>query len=1180
MTVDTLYTLTDQKQGTKRVVIDGVILPKVYGVTWNFAIGRVPTATIRVPFPPPGLVGYFSDVTVEAGFNNVNTRVFTGKVMNVGGSEREALIECAGLSQFLERPSSDTEILIDNITNIAAITAVFAAAGISFFEITLPSFTMGTNVVSTLTFQTFAEAITKIAEIDGGRWAETPTGLIRVFAADPIPRIGVNRTYFAMNLTALVEAYPSTLTAADGRPRIRTVRRTPRVQDTKNRIHVRGTTQTVGDVSTDIEADLEADSPFVLGPDGAQSFNDLVFANDLVDTTAKAEEVALRLLGVHNRLKVTLALTIEGDPLRQLGDSLRVEDERYSGTTGQWFLENYRSVMTQSDFVTSITAIGEGAETDLDPVAEFSWKVMHLVFDDMLHAIITFDGRASFDPDGAIASYSWSDNQGTPLISGTDAIVTACQVDPATISPTPWRVTLTVTDSDGNTASVTHDIDVAICATPEVPQVIVPTIFTAFDSHFSGSQDGAQSWNDQAGTAIISVAAHPTDQGEVVYGQADGQIFRTEDGAFSAPTSVLAAVGSPIVSIAWDDEDFTVVWALTQDGRVYRSQDEGASWLLYNTLSVTLSLPSMRGGKILPLGGALLVFGGEGNSPGLPLILHDEFKNNVWVKALLGGDLLADMIAATPADLFVRDAAFNGGFQLWECAIILNSSSHTPAVYYTTDLRGDGSTWTRAVGAPANSRGRWVAADLAFERFALGFDDVALYTGDVAGGVITIAAAAATLDLGEAANQGIWVGQFVPEMGAVYVISVEGPFDGTIYLSCDRLANIEPIRPAAGFPPALAGMNAEQTTFGVKAKCPELYAQEEDLDETLARLDFNVWTDLGSDPITLNANWHLIHLGANFYRINNHGVSIGGGPGILERSTAIDTNVWTTAIDKNSVVSGGYGPRTVTRDARGFLWSATSSTGADTSEPMRLWRSIDEGASWQQVVTGFEGVGGAQLRCVDIACDPNNADVIMLAALTSIIGSPRVIVSTDGGVSWVNLAGPTISLGYWLKFADGGRIVNSSGLGIKTSDDQGASWVTKQTPGGGATPNAQFLIGSPFDRRRLAYAHNDLTNVFRVFISRDNGETWELIGDALTIPTSGPGLVALGWPAGTPCWSGLFLEDGSLIIGSRPSAAVWRNPAPFAIPVPAWQNWSFSLSGIIGNIGQQGLATRKVQMEP
>ncbi|KKL78762.1 hypothetical protein LCGC14_2021580, partial [marine sediment metagenome] len=69
--ITTLYETVDAKDGTLVVTIDGTPLNPVWRSQWRSDIGRVPTATIRVPNPTPAGVAYFADVTIDAGFNGV-----------------------------------------------------------------------------------------------------------------------------------------------------------------------------------------------------------------------------------------------------------------------------------------------------------------------------------------------------------------------------------------------------------------------------------------------------------------------------------------------------------------------------------------------------------------------------------------------------------------------------------------------------------------------------------------------------------------------------------------------------------------------------------------------------------------------------------------------------------------------------------------------------------------------------------------------------------------------------------------------------------------------------------------------------------------------------------------------------------------------------------------------------
>lgn len=1185
-TVDELYTTVDAKDVSYQVVIANQAVGQVFGITWSFSIGTVPTATIRVPYPAPATAIYFADVYINVGFNGVNERVFTGKVLNIGNSEKEAIIECAGLSMFLERPNEDVAISISSKTNIIAIAEVFAAAGIDYFTTTIPSWTMGTNNPSVLEFQTFAEAITKIAEIEGGRWAEMPTGQLRVAVYDPIAAPTIARTYFSMTLTGLTEAYPSDLTSADGRPRIRTIRRVEKVQDAKNKIHVRGATVTEEiapgvESSHDIERTQSAESPWVKAPDGTPAYNDMVFTNDLVDTFDKADEVALRLLALHSRRKEELTLQVEGDPLRRLGDSIRVEDAAYAGLTDRWFLEGYRTTLTQTSFITSLKLIGTGASANLDPVAAFTYKAVWIVIDDALYVLVTLDGTPSFDPDGTIASYAWSDNQAPEVATGATAVLNICKKTfeaGGDIVP-EWQVTLTVTDNDGNTDAVTQIIDLTSCAVPPVPNVVLPSLYAALGNNYSGSQDAAQNWQDSAGTDVISVAGDPTDSLRAVFGRDDGGIYLTEDSVVSAPSNVLAAVGSPIISLAWDEANFDIVWALTQDARVYRSTNAGTSWGLYQNLRIALTLPSMRGAKIVAIGGGLVVVGGKGVAPGDVIIALDRFKNNTWTRPIIGGELATDL-AGAPSDVYIRDIAFNGGSELWEVAIILNSASFTPAVFFTTNLIGDGSDWKRATGLPAKSEGIWIAADLVRDQFVFAYNDQSIYEGDVAAGVLAASAAAAALDAGDTPNHGFWMGQFIPGIGSVYIVSTESIApDGNIYISCDRFATVGKIRPAAGFDAMPANAIAKMSALGAIPICPETYLQDEAGTESVVRLDGAFWTDLGGDPITGGSNADLKRLGGAFYRLNQVQVAtLAGAQGSLERANAdeVDSNIWTEVIPYNFADETAVMRYALAID--GTLWAISKKTGAwNDGIDFHVWKSVDNGITWVRVYTGFElDPSSFTPRGRDIACDPLDANNIVITA-REFNNNSFVYYSTDGGASWTRVAGPgSASAGLNLRWGDSHRVVMGIFNGVYVSDSFGATWTRKLTGtlGGAATP---WIIRSPKSRQQFVYIEHKSSGgapIFRLYLSRNNGENWSQFADQ-------DDFVPLGWSATGWCWAGTFLEDGSLVIGEHQgNDKILRNPNPFALPTPAWQDVTYNLGALIATISGRGIASKRVELEP
>ncbi len=1164
MSVETLYTDTDQKDATKRAVIGGIELGEIYQVTWDFSIGKVPTATISIPNPTPSFVKYFADVTIDAGFNGLTERVFTGKVMNVAANEKQTNIACAGLSQFLDRPSEDVTILIEDTTNLVVLNAIFALAGISFFEIDIPSIALGTVVTSTLQFQSFAEAVDKVAEINGGRWVELPSGLIRVIVADPIAQASANRTYFTMNLTALVESRPAGLLT--GRPRIRTIRKSHDVAKVKNRIHVRGATITTtqpdgSSLSTDIERTVSGPSEFVLEQDGSQAFNDLLFANDLIDNNALADAVVTRLLAVNNRLLTVLNLMVDGDPLRRLAESVRVEDESYPITTGRFFVERYRTLMGQSDFSTALTVVGEGTSSEEDPVAQTVFcQMLSIIIDDRRYTVVTFDARGSFSPSGvAITTFAWSDNQSPQVATGSDSVITV-RIDPTTVSPEPWTITLTITDANGNSDSVVLTVDPTEC---QEDCVNIATLFSALETDSSASADGGATWNDDSINSI-SAAAHPSISGLAVYGTIIGQFYRTTDYAVSLTLVQTAGSGSPVRDITWDPDNHSVVWAVLDNAEVWQSVDAGLTWAQYSNLRVSLEIAGACAHRIKIVGGTALVFGGVGD--GEPLIAVDVNKSNSWSQAVIGGDLRTDLDSTSHANsLYIADGAVD---ELWRLAIILNDPTFEPSVYYTTDLFGDGTQWNRATGLPGGkSLGSWLDRDLEDGRFVFQYDDTVIYLGDVAGGIIATTTAAAALDGGDVANHGFWLGRKVPGLGAVYIIDGEGAVDGTIYISWDRFANIGKVRPATGFPVAPAGANARMTDLGTPALCPELFIQgeREGFFQETAQLNGTTWieqsTDLGLP------DWHIISLNGVLYRIANADTTstIGGG-GDLERSTDLGVT-WTIVIGQNvfdqwGIVSIAIGPD-------GVLW-AGSRTIFNASTPIRIYKSTDNGVTWVRILTGFED--GTQHRTIDIAIDPFNANNIVISC-ERFNGIEVVLVSTDGGVSWVSRAGPpgfNSDFGFWVAFGDSGRLLAATNQGIFTSDDLGVTWVQRDTVVAFASA---FLIRGP-SVDQFIYAHENGAPAWFLRRSLNNGQTWEELATETDLYPA----------AGSPLWSGTFMQDGGLVICTRPNAGasgintIWRQANPFAAVVPAfssWENWTYNWGISIGggNIGLQGIAS-------
>ncbi|MBB6403448.1 fibronectin type III domain-containing protein [Arthrobacter sp. AZCC_0090] len=108
----------------------------------------------------------------------------------------------------------------------------------------------------------------------------------------------------------------------------------------------------------------------------------------------------------------------------------------------------------------------------------------------------TFDGSASTDPNGTVASYSWDFGDGSPAGTGVKPSHTYAAAG-------TYQVKLTVTDSGGLTGTVTHPVTVAAAATaPAAPTGVTAT---------AGNASAVVSWTAPAngGSPVTSYAVTP-----------------------------------------------------------------------------------------------------------------------------------------------------------------------------------------------------------------------------------------------------------------------------------------------------------------------------------------------------------------------------------------------------------------------------------------------------------------------------------------------------------------------------------------------------------------------------------------------------------------------------------------------------------------------------------------------
>lgn len=643
----------------------------------------------------PAWINRGQKVEIELGYNGHWQRVFTGTVQDRSHGVRRSDINCAGTLHKLFRGIEIPSRIVGANTKVA-IEAILDDIGILSTDrdtADIPTTTLGAFSSPTLERQLVSQMVKTLMDVDGVRVFEDGNGIATFKVMNGVPSGASFRKYTsddpdnARILGAGVREDPSF---------------------TRTRVTVLGATIEEGTLpdttSRTIErtASLVGPSP-ILPPLESGQHIDAEYSNHLIDSDALADTVAIRLLTEFARVPRSLTLQTPGDPELELGMTLfLVYPEQQA--TGMWFVQGIKHIVDAQGYRTILDLRGGpefGNELGINPQASFSESIDRQVIDDDVYATVTFDASASRDPDSNVAlTYAWSDNQSpeitTPDIETlTDRIITV-KVLPADITG-DWKVTLTVTDTDGLTGSKERTIEVVATAA----DVKIPAIFAALDNRFSATPNGGENWNDQVEVTVISVAARPDDGvnfGHAVFGTANGEIWRTLDYCVTALQQEVVIGGAPrIEALAWDWRDANRVWALTDNFLLYLSTDGGDSWTLYDDLRSVLSESLAIGKHIgLPGSGGVWVYGGDG--AGNALIAYDaSVHGHNWVRLPFGGELDADM-PHTSASLAIVDANDKGdGSGL---AIILENANGTvakPAIYHCVSPFQP-STWKRATG--------------------------------------------------------------------------------------------------------------------------------------------------------------------------------------------------------------------------------------------------------------------------------------------------------------------------------------------------------------------------------------------------------------------------------------------------------------------------------------------------
>lgn len=498
--LDEVYTTRNFRTISRRVTIGGHQLPTVYGAHWHFSRGTVPTCSIQIPNPVPSYVAAWAGgkrplVKVEAGYNGFYETVFSGRVESPSPTATGLTIECVGMSRNLEHVHQrQIEVEFVGFAN-ELVELLLQAAGITTYTVALPTWELGIIAPQTLKFSTYGDAINLIAQVDGGQWFELPDGRVVVGVFDPIPSASPSRSYYAATPVGMTE----TGLPDDVRPRVITIDFKEHPELVKNRVVVEGSTikTTVDDIENRelIRAEVENTSPWIAAP--YPGHDDITIQNELIDDESKAVATAVRYFNMLNRLESVGAVQVPGDPLVRIGMTVFVDDPHYSGITGNWFVESYSGEMSAAGFVTNLDGLRGGPSAGVAPLihpfACFSWfaQIRQMVPEgtggigaDAERIFIEFDGSCSFDPDGSIVSWTWTDDRGNV---GTGRKISFAYA----LSPTTVEVTLVVTDNDGFTDELVRTVNI------DIGGAVVARVYGAIASEATATKDGGKTWQDQ-----------------------------------------------------------------------------------------------------------------------------------------------------------------------------------------------------------------------------------------------------------------------------------------------------------------------------------------------------------------------------------------------------------------------------------------------------------------------------------------------------------------------------------------------------------------------------------------------------------------------------------------------------------------------------------------------------------
>ena len=861
-------------------------------------------------------------------------------------------------------------------------------------------------------------------------------------------------------------------------------------------------------------------------------------------TYSTTDQATARIVDATGELQVPF------NPLLRIGQTIGLDIE-HLGINGRFFLWGHRWEISESGAWSYLDLQGGddfGGTVGLNPIAAFTVSVAKQVIGDDLYFVITVTDQ-SFDLDGEIdqAASTWSSNHTTiPDIADFNGQpVATVRIAVGDVTP-PFEITRTVVDNDAlpHSRSVTQELDLSGSL------AVIPPIAVAAGTTRMVTPNGGEDWNDTApaaktATAVGARLADGTIAGHFAFGHSDGSIDLTTDFGQTV-AAALAAVGSEFKDVVWDWRDRSLVWALTDNCKLYLSNDFGVSFFLLADLrTVTYggfggTTPAALGNIIgLPAGGGVHIFGGDGAGRPMHIFNTNPFGGQPWIRVTFTGDLLTD----TPADNTMRIVGYAAPGYGGETMILSWASgggASLVAIYHTNDPIGLSRSFTRATGLTAGLKNGRVIMESGplspVARIAMFGDRNVWQSADG----IAYTQIADVLPAGFSANHGLFASSVLAPMAAIYehFLAVEDATGtGGVMKSTDEGETWNFLRPATGFPAWPAGAKAKKLALGA----PGSTVPTTSLVPPLAI----VLGGSGTPDITFPggiATWQSVTLpslnaarprpytmsDSLWFVLDTGGFGVVSDAGVAKRSVDGGATWGTAAIGDETQVAPQKGGITVMcKDAAGNLWGARQ-TGSSTAHPLatEIYKSdaANAGADGTWVLKKTVSVANAARPPLQIVAHPTNQNIIALSTVRWFdAGTDNrhiVWVTNDGGATWTENAPSVASGNNWpiitsnataiprMMILPNGRFIfcaSVSRSGTWTdewwiSDDQGATRTRKKqtAEGTGSGPDRWlFLAGVSNAGTKIVTvglcsggASSGSLDV-RVTVSNDSGNTWQ-----------------------------------------------------------------------------------------